>query len=160
MPSRKSAAPGEQKQWFRLGPSPIQGRGAFAGRFIPRRTRIIEYTGERITHAEADARYDDESMERHHTWLFSVSGRVVVDAAFGGNDARFINHSCEPNCVIEIERGRVYVDAWVDIQVGEELTYDYAYEREDGDDKESEKNYACRCGATRCRGTILRPVED
>jgi hypothetical protein len=128
--------------------------------FIPRRTRIIEYTGERISHAEADKRYDDESMEHHHTWLFSVNGRVVVDAAFGGNDSRFINHACEPNCIIEIERGRVYIDAWVDIQAGEELTYDYAYEREDGDDKESEKHYACRCGATRCRGTILRPVDD
>jgi SET domain-containing protein len=144
-------------RWFSLRPSPIQGRGAFASRFIPRGTRIIEYTGERITHEEADARYDDGSMARHHTWLFTVNGRLVVDAAVGGNASRFINHSCEPNCAIEIERERIYIDAARDIAPGEELTYDYAYEREAGDDERAERHYLCRCGARRCRGTILVP---
>ncbi len=144
-------------RWFAIRSSPIQGRGAFATRLIPRWTRVIEYTGERISHKEADARYDDGSMGRHHTWLFTVNRRVVVDAAIGGNTSRFINHCCDPNCEIEIEKGRIYVDADRDIEPGEELTYDYAYEREEGDDEEAERLYACRCGARRCRGTILAP---
>jgi hypothetical protein len=144
-------------RWFAIRRSPIQGRGAFAVRPIPRGTRIIEYTGERITHREADARYDDAGMERHHTWLFTVNRRVVVDAAVGGNASRFINHCCEPNCEIQIETGRIYIDAARDIEPGEELTYDYAYEREEGDEDGVEKLYMCHCGARRCRGTILAP---
>jgi len=167
MPKTRSGAPRpasdkvttgrRSNRWFAIRRSSIQGRGAFATRFIPRGTRIIEYTGERITHKEADARYDDASMDRHHTWLFTVNSRVVVDAAVGGNAARFINHCCEPNCAIEIEKGHIYVDAARDIEPEEELTYDYAYEREEGDDEGSEKLYMCLCGARRCRGTILAP---
>ena len=167
MPKTRSRAsrPGSEQptigrrsnRWFAVRPSSIQGRGAFAIRAISRGTRIIEYTGERITHKEADARYDDASMHRHHTWLFTVNSRVVVDAAVGGNAARFINHCCEPNCEIEIEKERIYIDAARDIEPGEELTYDYAYEREEGDDEKSAKLYMCHCGARRCRGTILAP---
>jgi SET domain-containing protein len=139
-------------------PSPKHGRGAFAAVRIRRGTRIIEYTGERITHAEADARYDDDAMEHHHTLLMIVNRRWVLDAAVGGNDARFINHSCEPNCEIVVERGRVYIDAVADIPPGEEITYDYAYEREEDDDDEvAARRYPCRCGARACRGTILAP---
>jgi uncharacterized protein len=140
---------------FEVRPSPVQGRGAFATRLIPRGTRIIEYVGERITHEEADARYDDRSAPRHHTFLFTVDDRTVVDAAVGGNDARFVNHSCEPNCTINIERGRIFIDALREIPPGEELFYDYAFRREQGDESEAERLYACRCGSRRCRGTIL-----
>ena len=141
-----------------LRPSTKHGRGAFAAAPIRRGTRIIEYTGERITHAEADARYDDEAMERHHTFLMIVNRKWVLDAAVGGNDARFINHSCDPNCEIVVARGRVYIAAIADIRAGDEITYDYAYEREDGDDDAiATSRYPCRCGAAACRGTILLP---
>jgi SET domain-containing protein len=141
-----------------LRASAKHGRGAFAAVRIRRGTRIIEYTGERISHAEADARYDDDAMEQHHTLLMIVNRRWVLDAAVGGNDARFINHSCAPNCEIVIERGRVYIDAIADIPPGEEITYDYAYEREEEDDDAiATSRYPCRCGAERCRGTILLP---
>lgn len=155
------SAPGRQKppRWFAIRPSRIQGRGAIAIRHIPRGTRIIEYTGERISHEEADARYNDAEMKRHHTYLFTVSNRTVVDGAVGGNASRWINHSCEPNCEIEIERSRIFIDAMRDIEPGEELTYDYAFEREDDDDEDSEMHYVCHCGARRCRGTILTPRE-
>ena len=145
------------QQLFELRESPIQGLGAFATQRIPRGTRIIEYVGERIAPAEADARYDDEKMERHHTFLFTVSSRTVVDATHGGNDSRFINHSCTPNCRAVIRRGRIFIEAKRDIPAGAELTYDYAYERGEEGDEKSEGMYPCACGSPRCRGTILAP---
>jgi len=147
-------------RYFQVMPSPIQGRGGFATRSIPRGTRIIEYTGERITHAEADARYDDAGTPRHHTFLFAVDRSTVIDAAVGGNTARFINHSCEPNCVPVIESGRVFITAARGILAGEELAYDYAYARQGSEDERRPERYACRCGARRCRGTTLSPRRE
>jgi SET domain-containing protein len=142
---------------FVLRSSPLHGRGAFATAPIRRGARIVEYTGERITHTEADARYDDDAMENHHTFLMIVNRRWVLDAAVGGNEARFINHSCDPNSEIVVERSRVFIDAVRDIEPGEEITYDYSYERESGDDEVAETRYPCRCGAAKCRRTILAP---
>jgi uncharacterized protein len=141
---------------FEIRRSAIQGRGAFATRRIRKGERVIEYTGERITNAEADKRYDDERMSRHHTYLFTLTQRTVVDGGAGGNEARLINHSCEPNCEAVIEDGRIWIDALRTISEGEELTYDYKYERL-GTDDEDDGKYPCRCGAPRCRGTILLP---
>jgi SET domain-containing protein len=142
---------------FELRQSPIQGKGAFATRRIRKGARIIEYTGERITQDEADKRYDDEAMARHHTFLFTLDEKTVIDAAVEGNEARFINHSCDPNCQALIEDDRIFIYALKDISPGEELCYDYAYERVEGMDEESEELYVCRCGAKDCRGTILAP---
>jgi SET domain-containing protein len=147
----------QRPKWFEVRSSRIQGSGAFALGPIPNRTRIIEYTGERITHEEADARYDDAAMERHHTFLFTVDEQTVIDGMREGNDSRYINHSCEPNCETVVEQGRIFVDAIRDIAPGEELFFDYAYERDEEEDPEAEKRYACRCGAKTCRKTILAP---
>lgn len=144
-------------RYFEVRRSPIHGRGGFATRSIARGTRIVEYTGERITHAEADARYDDARSPQHHTFLFTVDRETVIDAAVGGNAARFINHACEPNCRPVIEGGRVSIVAARDIEPGVELAYDYAYSRDGGPDEQKEERYACRCGARRCRGTMLSP---
>jgi SET domain-containing protein len=138
-----------------LRESPIQGKGAFATRRIRKGTRIVEYTGERITHEEADERYDDERMARHHTFLFTVDEFTVVDAGVRGNSARFINHSCAPNCEAVIEDGRIFIEALRNIAPGTELVYDYAYEWERG----KSKQYPCRCGAAKCRGTIMKPMK-
>ncbi len=146
-------APEPPNPWFVVERSAIQGRGAFARQRIPKGTRIIEYLGERITHAEASRRYDDASMRRHHTFLFTVSSRTCIDAARTGNDARFINHSCAPNCEAVQVGTRIFIHARRAIRPGEELSYDYAYEVEDAD----VDLYVCRCGAPRCRGTILSP---
>jgi len=145
---------------FEIRRSKIQGRGAFATRAIKKGDRIIEYTGERISWQEADRRYDDEHMQRHHTFLFTLTRRTVVDAAVGGNDARLINHSCEPNCEAVIVQGHIFIEAMRDIAEGEELTYDYAYERDADAGEEEEKLYVCRCGAPGCRGTILAPAPE
>jgi hypothetical protein len=142
---------------FEIRQSRIQGRGGFATRRIKRGERVGEYTGERISQSEADRRYDDDAMARHHTFLFAVSARTVIDAAVGGNDTRYINHSCAPNCDAVIERGRVFIDARKPIFEGEELFYDYSYEREKDAGPDAESQYPCWCGAPKCRGTILMP---
>jgi len=152
---RRPAAPP-----FEIRRSRIQGRGAFATRRIRPGARIIEYVGERISREEADARYDDAAMERHHTFLFAVDADTVIDAARRGNAARYINHSCDPNCQAVIEDGRIFIEALVNIQPGVELTYDYAYERTDDHGPEDEALYACRCGTAKCRGSILAPKKQ
>jgi SET domain-containing protein len=135
--------------------SPIQGKGAFATRPIAAGTRLVEYTGERLTPGEADARYPDVPGERHHTYLFAIDDEIVIDAAVGGNDARWINHSCAPNCDAIVEDGRILIEAIRDIEVGEELTYDYAYQLTERHSPAAKRRYPCHCGATSCRGTIL-----
>lgn len=144
-------------QPFAVRRSTIQGRGCFAVREIRKGERIAEYEGERITWKEADRRYDDEGMRRHHTFLFAVTSRTVIDGAVGGSDARFINHSCDPNCEAVDDRGRIFIEAVRRIAPGEELFYDYAYARDESTTEEDEQLYLCKCGSAKCRGTILEP---
>lgn len=140
---------------FEVRLSPIQGLGAFATAHIPAGVRLIEYTGERLTPAEADARYPDNSEDRHHTYLFAIDDDVVIDAAVGGNDARFINHSCDPNCDAVIEDSRIWIETIREIAPGEELAYDYAYVLEQRHTQAAKRRYPCNCGSSKCRGTIL-----
>jgi uncharacterized protein len=146
-------------QPFVIKRSKIQGKGGFATRLIRKGARVAEYLGERISPAEGDRRYDDDKMARHHTFLFVVDKKIVIDAAVDGNDARFINHSCDPNCEAVIEDRRVFIEALRTIRAGDELSYDYSYDRDDatGWGKEAEAQYPCHCGADNCRGTILSP---
>ena len=152
MPPRKTVA---VPQPFVVRRSKIQGRGGWATRDIKKGEWVVEYTGEKITWAESDRRYDDEKMSRHHTFLFTLDKRYVIDAAFDGNDARFINHSCDPNCEAIITKGHIYIAALKRIRKGEELVYDYSYARDKTTTEEDEKLYVCRCGSKKCRGTIL-----
>jgi SET domain-containing protein len=133
----------------------MQGLGAFATRPIARGMRLIEYAGERLTPAESDARYPDVPGERHHTFLFQIDDDIVIDAAVDGNEARFINHSCEPNCDAVVEDGKIWIETIRDIQSGEELAYDYAYELEERHTPAAKRRFPCHCGAASCRGTIL-----
>ena len=133
--------------------------GVFALKPIVKGTRIIEYLGDRVSHAEADRRYEGKDANDSHTFLFIVDSRVVIDAGTDGNDARFFNYSCDTNCESVIEAKRVYIEATRDIGVGEELTYDYQIYREAGDPPNIDEVFACRCGAVNCRGTMLWPPE-
>jgi uncharacterized protein len=152
-----NAARRRANHWFRLRRSRIQGTGAFARVDIPKGTRIIEYVGERITPAEADRRYpDDERSSRHHTFLFTLNQRTVIDAAHRGNDARFINHSCAPNCDAVIERGHIWIYAIENIPQGAELAYDYQFEHVPDYTEADLALYLCRCGSPNCRGTIVK----
>lgn len=157
----RSTAVANQILPFVVRGSKIAGKGAFAVRSIATGERVVEYLGERVSHAVADARYDDHAGGAHHTFLFTVSRKIVIDATVAGNEARFINHSCDPNCESVIEGGRVFIDAIKPIKTGAELTYDYAYTRDGSETEEEETGlYGCRCGAKRCRGTILAPLSQ
>ena len=140
---------------FEIRGSPIQGLGAFATRPIAAGTRLIEYAGARLTPAEADARYPDVPDERHHTFLFAIDDDVVIDASVDGNDARFINHSCDPNCDAVVDDGRIWIETIRDVAVGEELAYDYAFVLEERHSPSAKRRYPCNCGAATCRGTLL-----
>jgi len=159
---RSSARKKAQQEADRFEPPPVEtrdsgihGRGVYATRTIAKSTRIIEYLGERITHAEADRRYEIKGDDDGHTFLFIASKRTVIDAGVNGNEARFINHSCAPNCETVIENGRVFIEALRRIKAGEELGYDYQLTWDSTDDPVELALYACRCGAEHCRGTML-----
>jgi SET domain-containing protein len=136
--------------------SGIHGRGVFAARTIRKGTDIIEYRGERITMKEADRRPDSDPDNPYHTFLFELDDGHVIDAAVRGNAARWINHSCAPNCEpYEDDDGRVFIAAKRTIRKGEELAYDYRLNIDGRVTKAMREAYACRCGAPRCRGTML-----
>lgn len=139
--------------------SSVHGRGVFAARAIKKGERIIEYLGERVSHKEADRRYELKDENDSHTFLFIVDSKTVIDAGVDGNDARFFNQSCDPNCESTVEKKRVFIDAMRDIASGEELTYDYQIYRDWDDPDNIDEVFACRCGSPKCRGTMLWPPE-
>jgi len=139
--------------------SSVHGRGVFATRRIEKGERIIEYLGERVSHEEADRRYELKEDNDSHTFLFIVDSKTVIDAGVDGNDARFFNHSCNPNCESVVEKRRVYIEAIRAIEPGEEMTYDYQIYKEEGDPENIDEVFACRCGFANCRGTMLWPPE-
>ncbi|MEJ7758394.1 MAG: SET domain-containing protein-lysine N-methyltransferase [Gemmatimonadaceae bacterium] len=140
---------------FEVRESAIQGVGAFATCPIAGGTRFIEYSGEKLTSLAADQRYPDTVEERHHTYLFAIDDDVVIDAAVGGNDARFINHSCDPNCDAVIDGGRIWIKTIRDVGTGEELAYDYAYILDERHTPAAKRKFPCNCRTKNCRGTIL-----
>lgn len=135
--------------------SKIHGRGVFALADLPKGTRLMEYLGERITHREADRRYAAEHENSPHTMLFAVDDKTVIDATRRGNSARFINHSCAPNCEAVEEDGRIFIDTIRSIRAGVELTYDYNLVLEERHTPAVKRAHACFCGVRRCRGTLL-----
>ena len=135
--------------------SRFHGRGVFTTRRIPAGTRVLEYTGERISYAEAARRYDDGGAPHAHTLLFTVDRRTAIDGAIGPGIARYVNHSCQPNCGTFVERGRIFIETVREVPAGAELTYDYRMHRPRPLPRDWRRRYACRCGAPRCRGTML-----
>ena len=136
--------------------SQIHGRGVFAARKIKKGTCIIEYKGQRIEWPEALERPDTDPDNPFHTFFFSLDDGRVIDAAVRGNAARWINHSCSPNCETEEDDdGRVNVLAKKSIDAGAELTYDYKLTVDGKLNKKERAHFACRCGKKKCRGTML-----
>ena len=156
---RLAPDPYKLNPWFLVRNSKVHGKGCFARKDIPKGTRISEYVGDRITWAESDKRYEGYDVNDNHTFLFIVDRKTVIDGGVGGNDARYINHSCAENCESTVEKGRVYIDAIKDIKKGEELGYDYQIGRDKNDPPNVDEIYACRCGAPKCRGTMLWPAK-
>lgn len=122
---------------------------------ISKGSRLIEYVGERISHDEADDRYGEEQENSPHTMLFSVDEHTVIDATRRGNSARWINHSCAPNCEAVDDESRIFIEAIRNIHPGEELTYDYNLILEEPHTPAVKRAHACFCGAPGCRGTLL-----
>lgn len=135
--------------------SKIHGRGVFALADLPKGTRLMEYLGERITPREADRRYAAEHEHSPHTMLFSVDDKLVIDATKRGSSARFINHSCAPNCEAIEEERRIFIETTRPVAPGEELTYDYNLVLEERHTPAVKRAHACFCGVRRCRGTLL-----
>ncbi len=146
-----------RKPLFEVRHSTIHGFGVFALRRIRKGTTIIEYLGDRVSHDEANERYEEKDPKDGHTFLFTVDKRTVIDAGVDGNEARFINHGCDPNCQTVNTKRRIFIEALRTIQPGEELAYDYSIARDDDDPDDVDVIFACRCGAQDCRGSMLEP---
>ncbi len=144
--------------------SAIHGNGVFAARPLAAGIEVMEYTGRLRTHAYIDKVYSG-TVESGHTFLFTLNERYVVDGNFDSNDARWINHSCEPNCkpyIIEApdknpKLDRIVIETLRDIAEGEELTFDYGIRLDCRQTARLKKIWACRCGAPSCTGTMLKP---
>ena len=116
-------------------------------RRIRKGTTVIEYLGDRVSHEQADARYEDKDPNDNHTFLFTVDAKTVIDAGVNGNEARYINHGCDPNCESTTMNKRIFIEAIRTIQPGEELSYDYQIQRDSDDAPNVDEIFACRCGA-------------
>ncbi len=137
--------------------SGVHGRGVYASAVIAAGARIIEYTGEVITWDEALRRHPHDPSQPNHTFYFSIETGQVIDALHGGNDARWINHACQPNCEAEERQGRVFIKALRELQPGEELFYDYGLVLEERYTPKLKREFLCLCGTPKCRGTLLAP---
>jgi len=149
-------AASRQKKPYTVRSSGIHGRGVFAAEKIRKGTVILEYKGQRATWDEAMDRPDSDPDDSAHTFLFELDDGGVIDARVRGNAARWINHSCDPNCAtFEDEDGRVFIEAKRKIRQGEELSYDYRLTIEGRLSKRELAQYTCRCGTGKCRGSLL-----
>jgi uncharacterized protein len=137
--------------------SGVHGKGVFALVDLAEGEVLIEYKGERISWDEALARHPHDPKDPNHTFYFSLEGGDCIDAKYGGNAARWINHSCDPNCEADETHGRVFIKARRNIAAGTELNYDYGLTIDERYTPKLKAQYPCWCGAKRCRGTLLTP---
>ena len=137
--------------------SKVHGTGIFATEDIPRKRKIIEYIGEKITKAEGDRRSEKRlkrylnSKKTGSVYIFELNSRYDIDGSPLYNKARYINHSCKPNSEIEIIGGRIWVKSIKSIKKGDEINYDYGYEF----DKDDYTDHVCKCGSLNCIGYII-----
>ena len=144
------------KRPYTVRRSNIHGRGVFATKTIRKGTIIIEYKGQRSSCDVALTRPDSDPANPAHTFLFELNDGRVIDARVRGNAARWINHSCDPNCrTFEDENGCVFIEAKRKIRPGEELSYDYRLVVDGRLTRLERTQYTCRCGARQCRGSLL-----
>jgi hypothetical protein len=156
-PSRSTpSASGKRIQVRRSG---VHGKGVFALQDLAEGETLIEYVGEVISWDEAQDRHPHDPKDPNHTFYFHVNEDRVIDALFGGNSSRWINHSCNPNCEADEDNDRIFIKAIRNIKAGEELNYDYGLIIDEPYTKKLKAEYPCWCGAKNCRGTLLSPKE-
>lgn len=144
--------------------SEIHGNGVFATEVIEKGERIVRYKGRLRTHDEVDEEYG-ELDENGHTFLFTLNDEYVIDGNLDSGVARWINHSCSPNCEAVVEeddrdrrhKDKVFIEALRRIQPGEELTYNYGIVLDERHTPKLKKLWGCRCGSPKCTGTMLQP---
>ncbi|MDA8444177.1 SET domain-containing protein [Paracidovorax valerianellae] len=153
-PEAPPSAPGRRLQTRRSG---VHGKGVFAVQDIAEGEVLIEYTGEVITWQEAQDRHPHDPAQPNHTFYFHVDEDHVIDAKFGGNSSRWINHSCDPNCFADEQDGRIFITALRNIAAGDELNYDYGLIIDERYTPKLKAEYPCWCGSANCRGTLLAP---
>jgi len=149
---------GHDRDFIQVQASGIHGTGVFAKRPIPRGTRVIEYAGRRLP--KTQLLEAAERGERSLTYVLNLNAETAIDGAENGNDARFINHSCEPNCEVYIFDETPYIYAMQDILAGAELTFDYMLQSASSlriSRTLSRELFPCNCGAPHCRGTLVAP---
>jgi SET domain-containing protein len=156
-PTPAAAPPTTGQRRLQVRRSGIHGKGVFAGRPLAAGETLIEYLGERISWPEALKRHPHDPSQPDHTFYFHVDGGDVLDGGVGGNASRWINHACEPNCEAQEQAGRVFIKALRPINEGEELFYNYGLVIDERYTPAVKKRFECRCGAARCRGTMLAP---
>jgi SET domain-containing protein len=156
VPTDTASATGRRIQTRRSG---VHGKGMFAVQDLAEGETLIEYVGEVVTWKEALRRHPHDPKDPNHTFYFHIDEKHVIDAKYGGNSSRWINHSCDPNCEADEEGGRVFIKALRNIPAGQELFYDYGLIIDAKYTKKLKAEYPCWCGAPNCRGTLLAPKD-
>lgn len=137
--------------------SKIHGYGIYAKVNIPKKRKIIQYIGEKIKKKEGDKRSEARinkylgSNRTGSVYIFELNKNYDIDGSFAYNKARYINHSCDPNCEVDIIDGEIWISSIKNIKKGAELSYDYGYEF----DKDDYKDHICKCGSKNCIGYII-----
>ncbi|WP_291939825.1 SET domain-containing protein-lysine N-methyltransferase [Limnohabitans sp.] len=157
--SPRRSAPSTSGKRIQVRRSGVHGKGVFALQDIAEGETLIEYVGEVISWDEAQDRHPHDPEDPNHTFYFHVNEDRVIDALFGGNSSRWINHSCDPNCEADEDNDRIFIKAIRNIAAGEELNYDYGLIIDEPYTKKLKAEYPCWCGSANCRGTLLSPKE-
>ena len=157
--SPSASPPGDGGRRIQTRVSSVHGKGVFAVQDLAEGETLIEYVGEIVTWKEALRRHPHDPKDPNHTFYFHIDEKHVIDAKYGGNSSRWINHSCKPNCEADEQEGRVFIKALRNIQAGEELFYDYGLIIDAKYTKKLKAEYPCWCGAKSCRGTLLAPKD-
>lgn len=142
------------KSLYVVKSSKIHGKGVYAKKDIPKGVKVIEYVGKIVSRKEGDRIAEEQYSKSEKTgagsvYIFELNKKQDVDGNVSWNPARYINHSCDPNCRYKRIANHIWIVSFRDIKKGEELSYDYGY------DLEEYKNHPCKCNSKNCLGYII-----
>ncbi len=141
---------------WKVKKSKVHGTGVFAAQKITKNSKVIEYIGRKVSKSEGDKISENRlkkylnSKKTGSVYVFELNKRFDIDGSPLYNKARYINHSCSPNCEVDVIRGHIWISSIKNIKEGEELSYDYGYEFD-----EDYKDHVCKCGSKNCIGYII-----